>query len=207
MGSCQSYWTFCIKKKKENFTKVPRCKDNLLLFFFFFFQRKAYMRELVPCIRQMHCQEWESILLVPRVCPCKRVTLPAVNQQWNEASRLLYVEEWPPASPPSDSSASISSIPSDPVKNTLDSSPQIWLMEITSYFIMKKKKLKKIFPLLSTFQLSSVSKGTKNSMLIRILNLLGTCWFMVSPLDILDGFECRFRFFILRMRLNVAKGI
>lgn len=45
-------------------------------------------------------------------------------------------------------------------------------------------------------------------MLIRILNFWGgTCWFTGSPLDILDVFECQFRFFILRMRLNDSKGI
>lgn len=62
-----------------------------------------------------------------------------------------------------------------------------------------------MFPFLSTFQLSSVSKGTKKNTLIRILNFGG--YLLVSPLDILDVFECQFRFFILRMRLNDSKGI
>lgn len=79
------------------------------------------------------------------------------------------------------------------------------LMSITSYFIMKKKKVKYLlsFPHSS---LSSVAKGTKKNMLVRILNLLGTFWLMVDPLDILDVFESRFRFFILRMRLTVLKA-
>lgn len=79
-------------------------------------------------------------------------------------------------------------------------------MEITSYFIMKKK-VKKTPPLLSTFQLSSVSKDTKKYLLIRILNIWGTFWFMVYPFNLFDVSESWFRFFILRMRLNNSKGI
>lgn len=60
--------------------------------------------------------------------------------------------------------------------------------------------------MLYTFQLSSVSRGTKN-MLVRILSLFGTCWLMVYPLDTLDVSESRFCFFILRMRLNSSDGI
>lgn len=73
---------------------------------------------MVPCIRQMHCQEWGSI---PRVCPCKTSYAAHIELAVKRNTKAYVREEWPPALPPSDSSNIIPSIPSDLVKNTLDS--------------------------------------------------------------------------------------